>query len=653
MTTSELLQRSFPNAKRCSQGWIAQCPAHEDRTPSLSIREGKDGRVLLHCHAGCSFQSVVAKLGLRSDDLFPPKLLNNLPPRTAMTKPTQTFDWDRCVAGITDAEIAQLASARGYSVALINHLIEMKTIGLIHGDWAFPVHSADGTIVGAHVCTHKGWRYSPKGCTVRPLVLGDLSRANSVWIFESQWDAFSAMDAALWSESLDSIAIVITRGAANGRAVDGLVPSGKPALAFPQNDPIKPDGSSPAINWLRAVTKAAGTPISVVNTPSDFKDLNDWFKSGDVALQFRDAVAQAESPDICALNLGDLKRSTEDDPNELLKRRYLCRGGGLLMIGGTGLGKSSFSMQCMVLWALGRDAFGITPARPMRSLLVQAENDDADLAEMRDGVILGLGLNEEERKIAESSILVFREDSASGDSFCDGVARPLLQRHRPDLLWIDPALAYLGGEAASQKDVGDFLRRGINPLIHEFACGVIIVHHTNKPPAESKSVPSLLVEETAYAGSGSAEWGNWARAALVLRKVKGKSYFQLIAAKRGARIGWYETDGKTKRFSRFIAQANEPDVICWREMEESEIESSKSEAVAPKTQEDLMALVPLDEAIRKNVLLERASAHGIGKQRSKQMIELLLETGKLHTHLRKRSGTNPEILLARFPPPDL
>ena len=32
--------------------WMARCPSHEDKTPSLSIREGDDGRVLLHCFAG-------------------------------------------------------------------------------------------------------------------------------------------------------------------------------------------------------------------------------------------------------------------------------------------------------------------------------------------------------------------------------------------------------------------------------------------------------------------------------------------------------------------------------------------------------------------------------------------------------------------------
>ena len=44
-------------------GWKAQCPAHEDRTPSLSVKEGDGGKVLLHCHAGCSYADILAALG--------------------------------------------------------------------------------------------------------------------------------------------------------------------------------------------------------------------------------------------------------------------------------------------------------------------------------------------------------------------------------------------------------------------------------------------------------------------------------------------------------------------------------------------------------------------------------------------------------------
>ena len=46
-------------AQKCSDGWIDRCPAHDDNNPSLSIKETADGKLLLHCFAGCSFEDIV------------------------------------------------------------------------------------------------------------------------------------------------------------------------------------------------------------------------------------------------------------------------------------------------------------------------------------------------------------------------------------------------------------------------------------------------------------------------------------------------------------------------------------------------------------------------------------------------------------------
>ena len=50
-----------------------------------------------------------------------------------------------------------------------------------------------------------------------------------------------------------------------------------------------------------------------------------------------------------AVSLGDLERPVENDHNELLKSRYLCRGGGLLLVGPPGVGKGSLAMQAKLL----------------------------------------------------------------------------------------------------------------------------------------------------------------------------------------------------------------------------------------------------------------------------------------------------------------
>lgn len=51
--------------------YLALCPAHDDRSPSLSIRETPEGRVLIHCHAGCGATAVMDAVGKTLRDLMP------------------------------------------------------------------------------------------------------------------------------------------------------------------------------------------------------------------------------------------------------------------------------------------------------------------------------------------------------------------------------------------------------------------------------------------------------------------------------------------------------------------------------------------------------------------------------------------------------
>ena len=60
MITADELLKCLHGVKRTSKGWSAQCPAHEDRKASLSVAEGADGRLLVHCHAGCDLERILA-----------------------------------------------------------------------------------------------------------------------------------------------------------------------------------------------------------------------------------------------------------------------------------------------------------------------------------------------------------------------------------------------------------------------------------------------------------------------------------------------------------------------------------------------------------------------------------------------------------------
>ena len=69
MSPEALLAR-LSGVRRSGSGWQALCPAHEDRNPSLSIGVG-NGKILVHCHAGCSVESICAALKIKISNLFP------------------------------------------------------------------------------------------------------------------------------------------------------------------------------------------------------------------------------------------------------------------------------------------------------------------------------------------------------------------------------------------------------------------------------------------------------------------------------------------------------------------------------------------------------------------------------------------------------
>jgi hypothetical protein len=71
MNPVELMLSKLPDVRRNGNGWSAKCPNHDDQTASLSVSSGNDGRVLLHCHAGCEPEAICSSIGIQLRDLFP------------------------------------------------------------------------------------------------------------------------------------------------------------------------------------------------------------------------------------------------------------------------------------------------------------------------------------------------------------------------------------------------------------------------------------------------------------------------------------------------------------------------------------------------------------------------------------------------------
>lgn len=95
MSADVLLSR-LDKVKSTGRGrWQARCPAHEDRGPSLAVRELDDGRVLIHCFAGCAAQEIVAAVSLPMEALFPEREISHAKPER---RPFPAADVLRCIA---------------------------------------------------------------------------------------------------------------------------------------------------------------------------------------------------------------------------------------------------------------------------------------------------------------------------------------------------------------------------------------------------------------------------------------------------------------------------------------------------------------------------------------------------------------------------
>lgn len=338
----------------------------------------------------------------------------------------------------------------------------------------------------------------------------------------------------------------------------------------------------------------------------------------------------------------DREPSPEDT---LLGARFLCREGSMLYPGPSGIGKSSSSTQQDLLWSVGREAFGIMPACALRILVVQAENDDGDIHEMVRGVLDALGFTAEERETCRRNLLIVGEKARTGANFIKEVLAPLLDKHRPDIVRIDPLLAYLGADPTDTARLSEFCRNWINPLLEQYRCACILNHHT--PKTTNRDTSKWRVSDWMYSGAGGAELANWARAILVIEPTDNPGAFRFIAAKRGRRIGWRDDLGQPA-YERIFCHSEGS--IAWRDAT-----SEEAEGIATKkghgqiSDDDLLSYVPAAGTIGKDVLVSKWNARGLGEKKCSARLNAFIEEGVLHEWQEKRSGTRPRKLISMHP----
>jgi putative DNA primase/helicase len=220
-----------------TKGYQARCPAHDDRVASLSVSEGRDGKVLVKCFAGCEVAAVLEALGLTFRDLF------TQPSRGRSWRKRKSHSVSVMVNGNTPGKtpatvqpqgctLAQYAEAKKLPVAYL------QTLGLrdsrYQGQQAVRIPYLDATGVEAAVRfrlsmdkaeghdTRFRWKSGTKLCPYGLWRLADARTQEHVVLLEGESDSQAAWfhgvpalgipDASIWKEEwathLDGIPLI-------------------------------------------------------------------------------------------------------------------------------------------------------------------------------------------------------------------------------------------------------------------------------------------------------------------------------------------------------------------------------------------------------------------------------------------------------------
>ncbi len=230
---------------------------------------------------------------------------------------------------------------------------------------------------------------------------------------------------------------------------------------------------------------------------------------------------------------------SDDDSNVLLGNDdYLGRGGGMLFVSHAGAGKSSWIMDACMMWALGRPWMGIKCGRPLRSLIIQAEDSDRYIGKIFTSFAFANSLGTEAIEQIEKNCIIVRVKGVTGQAF-ERLLSKLTKKHQPDLVVINPIYLYAEGDITRSEFAQPFLV-GLDRVNKEEKFAYILIHHTGKPAARDKqgNRASLDDWETAYMGFGSSYFANWPRCTALLEPVAGTpGRFQIKLGKGGLNAG--------------------------------------------------------------------------------------------------------------------
>lgn len=255
--------------RRQGREWIFRCPVHDDKTPSASARIGNDGKLLVHCHAGCSFLSIIAALGLRNQDFTTRPVNRARVIQERKPDPSVLVEWARIVRADPEAQVEGRERSLGIPVGGLRRLGAAWAVGI--GALAAPMMDAPGgQIIGVRIRADDGKKWALAGSKNGLFVPVTFVGTGPIYMPEGLTDT-----AALCGLGMDAIGRPSCTGGRDlCRAAARM--AGREVVVVSDRDAPGRLGA----DQLAAEIKAAGLRVKVLLPPPGMKDIRQWIAGG-------------------------------------------------------------------------------------------------------------------------------------------------------------------------------------------------------------------------------------------------------------------------------------------------------------------------------------------------------------------------------------
>jgi len=418
--TLEAVLAQLQDVRRNGSGWQARCPAHNDGTPSLSINE-REGRILLHCHAGCSQEAVLAAAGIEVRELF----------ADSPAQPRIVAEYDY----------------RGEKGELLFQVVRYEPKG-------FRQRRPD---------VKRGWTWNLNGAQRVLYRLPEVLAAKSLLICEGEKDCETA-------RALDIVATCNAGGAGKWRKEYSECLRGKQITVIADAD----EPGRKHAQQVAASLHLRAESVKVLEF-AQAKDLSEWAAMGGTrdallelirkAAEWKPATQTEKAGGFVLTRLGDLL-AKPDAPVDWVLQDTLLAGGVSGVFAKPKVGKSTFCRNLCLTIARGDDFLGFKTKQGECVYLALEEREDDVRNDFR-----GMGADGSEAIYVHAA-----SAPADGiDALCD-----LVRHRRPVLIVIDPLfrLARIRDEKAYAETYA-----ALGPLIdvaREVGTHVLLSHHAGK-----------------------------------------------------------------------------------------------------------------------------------------------------------------------------